>query len=462
MKTNYIIVVLVFFALTIKAQINSTLSNEEKIFGLSKLWQEANYNFVYLEKIDRQKWDATYREMIKTVQQTKNDYEYYRELQRFYAHLKDGHTFIFLPKSMDSLVYTDMFGEYRIFLKNIENKAIVTHVNESKKTEIPPGSEIIEVNGLPTQDYIQQFVAPYISSSSDFVLRDESVTNLLRGLKGEQFSIKILAPGGAEKKFSLKHAFTGEKEIYPPMEEKKLLEFKWIDHQIAYVALNSFKNRTIDTLFGDILPELQRAKGLVVDLRTNAGGNTNTGTDILQYLTNDTILYGGKSITRCHMPSYKAWGRFANPNDTSYWARKSYLMSQDKYYYAFDYYPTTYKADKAKINIPTALLIGHNTFSAAEDFLIYADNQKHMLKIGENSYGSTGEALMFDLPGGGFGFVCTVKYTFPDGREFVGIGVKPDIEVKPSIIDFLNGTDPVLDKAKQYLKTKCKGPEFKD
>lgn len=75
-----------------------TLSSTEKIYGLSKFWQEVNYNFVYLNKVDRTMWDNAYKEMITKVQETKNDYEYYRELQKFCALLKDGHTNVYLPR----------------------------------------------------------------------------------------------------------------------------------------------------------------------------------------------------------------------------------------------------------------------------------------------------------------------------------------------------------------------------
>lgn len=34
-------------------QIANTLSPADKVFGLSKFWQEVNYNFVYLNKINR-------------------------------------------------------------------------------------------------------------------------------------------------------------------------------------------------------------------------------------------------------------------------------------------------------------------------------------------------------------------------------------------------------------------------
>ena len=455
MKKIYIFL-LTFSTLTTNAQIPNTLNNEDKIYGLSKFWQEVNYNFVYLEKINRVKWDSTYRKMIKTVQQTENDYEYYRALQKFCALLKDGHTNIRFPESIDTLVFNSMFGTYRIFLKNIDDKAIIIRTNQSKKNELPVGSEIIEVNGLPTQEYINQFVSPYISSSTDHVLKDKAVERLLEGLKEQKYDIKVKTPDGKMKTFSLIHENTHEKEVYPPFEDRQLLDFKWYANQIVYVALNSFRDSKINELFIQKLPELYKAKGLIIDLRFNAGGNTRIGTNILKYLTNDTILYGAKSMSRNHIPPFKAWGRFVKPGDTTEWAKKSLLCSQDKYYYLFDYTPVTFKTTYQKINIPTVILIGHNTVSAAEDFLIYADNQKHIIKIGENSCGSTGEAFLFDLPGGGSALVCTIKDTYPDGREFVGYGVKPDIEVKPTLNDYIQIKDPSLDKALEYLKTKMK------
>ena len=63
---------------------------------------------------------------------------------------------------------------------------------------------------------------------------------------------------------------------------------------------------------------------------------------------------------------------------------------------------------------------------------------------------------MFSLPGGGLARVCTKKDTYPDGREFVGYGVKPDIEVKLTVADFLQKKDPILEKALEYLKEKTK------
>lgn len=447
------ILVLFIFSISISGQIPNTLSVVDKIYGLSKFWQEVNYNFIYLDKLDREQWDTRYRDFITTVQNTKNDYEYYRELQKFCALLKDGHTNIYFPRGIEQL--NTMFGDYRIFIQNIDDKPIIIRTNFSKKNEIPLGSEVIEVNGKTTENYISQNLAPYISSSTDYVLRDICLTRLLSGMEGEIFNIKIKKPDNQILELTLTHKKTEEKEVYPEFEpERQLLDFRWINDRMAYIALNSFGDQKIVDLFIDKLPELYQAKSLIIDLRYNTGGNENNGAAILEYLTNDKILYGSKNSSRQHIPSFKAWGKLVKVSDTasSEWYKKAYLSYHDKFYYNFDYEPYQVKLDAKRVVVPTCLLIGHNTASAAENFLIYADNQKHMTKIGENSYGSSGQPYTFDLPGGGSARICTKKDTYPDGREFVGYGIKPDIIVKPSLSDLRNQKDPVLEKAIEYLQ----------
>ncbi|PYF74469.1 S41 family peptidase [Pedobacter nutrimenti] len=447
------LLLLLLFPISLFAQSNK-LSKADKIYGLSKFWQEVNYNFVYLNKVDRPKWDSTYKALIISIPETKNDYQYYRELQKFCALLKDGHTNIYMPETKDFETMTTMFGDYRFFIQNIGGKAIIARVNLSKKDEIPPGSEVIEVNGQNTNDYIAAHVAPYISSSTDYVLKDLSISSLLKGLAGDEFTIKIRKPKGQMVSLKLTHKTTTEKEVYPAFDdENQLLDFKWYTNDIAYIALNSFGDRKIDTLFHQKLPELQKAKKIIIDLRKNGGGNTDIGTEILQHLTNDTVLYGAKNATRQHLPAFKAWGKYVEPKDTikNEWNKKALLINRDNYYYTFDYRPKKIRLDMQRVVVPTAILIGHNTASAAEDFLIYADNQRHMVKIGQNSYGSTGQPFVFDLPGGGSARVCTKKDTYPDGREFVGYGIKPDMEIVPSLEDYIQKKDPVLEKALNYL-----------
>lgn len=454
-----IFLILFIFSNLIYGQIPNELSNEEKIYGLSKFWQEVNYNFVYLSKVDKTEWNSMYKSYIKEVQETKNDYEYFRLVQKFCAYLKDGHTNVYFPKVIQDSIFNTNFGNYKLFLSNIEGKAIITRINKSKKNEIPIGTEIIEVNGIETSKYLKDNVLPYISSSTDFIREDWGIERMLEGYVGTSYDLKMKLPNGKTKNLKLTHKKTDEEEVFPPIEKKELLDFKWIGKNIAYVSLNSFSDWQISMSFNEKIPELKKAKALILDLRFNGGGNTSIGKEIFKNLTNDTILYGSKTQSRLHIPTFKAWGKWTQENDTinNAWSKQEYLSYRDEYYYDFSYSPDTISIDDLKllknnrIIVPTAILIGHNTASAAEDFLIYADNQKHITKIGEPTFGSTGQPMLFDLVNGGKARVCTKKDTYPNGKEFVGIGIQPDIMIKKNLTDYMENRDIVLEKTIEYL-----------
>jgi len=448
-----LIVLICLSSIFLNAQIPNSISKAEKVYGLSKFWQEVNYNFVYLNKIDRDKWENDYKTLIEEVQKTENDYEYYRLLQKFCATLKDGHTNVFFPDAIENNLYNTNFGEFRLFLTNIDNKAIVTRTNLSKKDEIPIGTEVVKVNGIDTKTYLEKEIIPYISSSTDYILFDKAIWKMFKAPEGTSFDITFQLPNGEIKELKLTHTETTEKEVYPEFDDWPLFEFKWIEENIAYISLNSFGNPKIDTLFLEKLPELYNAEKLIIDLRKNGGGSTYVGRDILQYLTNDTLLFGSAQQSRLHIPAYKAWGQWTALKDTvgDQMATQAYLTSRDSFYHNFPYEADTIRMKEKRIVVPTAILIGHGTASAAEDFLIYADNQPHMINIGEPTFGSTGQPLLFELPGGGSARVCTKKDTYPNGKEFVGYGILPDIEVKKSFEDYMENKDPVLEKAIQYL-----------
>jgi len=91
------------------------------------------------------------------------------------------------------------------------------------------------------------------------------------------------------------------------------------------------------------------------------------------------------------------------------------------------------------------MLTSANTFSAAEDAVVLFATSKRGVIVGEASGGSTGQPLSFNLPGGGTARVCSKHDSFPDGKEFVGVGVTPDVVAHLTREDLVRGTDSVLD-----------------
>lgn len=439
------------------AQRENSIRPEEKIYGLSKFWQEVNYNFAFFGQVPELNWDSVYQAYIPIILATESDYDYYKALERMCALLQDGHTNIYMPSRIDSLLYRTSFGDYRLFLENVDGKAIITHVNEPKKEEVPVGSEVIQVNGMPVKAYLEKEVIPYISSSTDYILWDNGIRGLLKGFKGESIDIRIRTPKGLERSLHLTRALNKE-AIYPPFPDWELLNFKWMEKDIAYVALNSFGDEKIDTLFIEKVPELLKAKALIIDIRNNGGGSTTIGLEIAKYLTEDTLLFGSRSMTREHRAAYKAWGYWvADENKDTLideWEKTSLDYFNGNVWHEFEYAPDTNDVKGPRIVVPTVILTSHNTASAAEDFLVYLDGQPHITRIGQKTYGSTGQPLMLELPGGGSARICTKKDVFPDGREFVGYGIIPQIEVAPTVEDFIQTRDRALEKAVEVLKGK--------
>ena len=132
------------------------------------------------------------------------------------------------------------------------------------------------------------------------------------------------------------------------------------------------------------------------------------------------------------MPSFRAWGRpegtHAEPGDR--------IPPDPKLHYAG----------------PVVLLTSARTYSAAEDFTVAFDAMQRGRIVGEPTGGSTGQPLVFDLPGGGSGRVCTKRDSYPNGRAFVGVGIQPQVKVSPTVADLRAGRDTVLEAALALLR----------
>jgi C-terminal processing protease CtpA/Prc len=76
--------------------------------------------------------------------------------------------------------------------------------------------------------------------------------------------------------------------------------------------------------------------------------------------------------------------------------------------------------------------------------------------VGQKTGGSTGQPLQINLPGGGAARVCTKRDTYPDGREFVGVGIIPDVEVERTPEDIMSGNDVILKKGIEVMKSLLK------
>ena len=218
---------------------------------------------------------------------------------------------------------------------------------------------------------------------------------------------------------------------------------------VAYVALATFNEDEVPEAFEAALPELARARGLVVDVRENGGGSTGRAERVARHLLS-TPARGSIWRTREHRGAYRAWGQFAEPGN---WAEAYKPWTEGRQWFHGEHGTLEPAAEKeGRLLVPTVVLTSWKTGSAAEDFLVYLDREPRVTRVGGRTYGSTGQPLKVPLPGGGTAWICAKRDTFPDGRDFVGVGILPRVEVEASIDDVRSGRDPVLVRGLAVLR----------
>jgi carboxyl-terminal processing protease len=402
-----------------KIPFTANLSDADKQAGLALLWAQARYSFANFWHVPTLDWNLAYRDYIPQVAATKSTAEYYRVLQRFYALLQDGHTGVWVPKELDEArapLATALIDGHILILGSRDNGDI---------QGLRPGDEIVSINGTPAIAWATANVVPYITASSPQDLANRTYNmELLTGSPGTHFTLVIATPTGQQST----HIFTAAAYKYDPGAP---FAFRMLPGNIAYVALNSFSDDTASKQWDIHWPEISKATSLVLDLRENPGGDDSVGAHILAQLLNAPVATPSAESTRW-IATYRAWGQSQTPL-----AMPSEQLRPD---------PTHHFAG------PVVLLTSARTYSAAEDIAVVFATAHRGRIVGEPTGGSSGQPLLFNLPGGGTARVCTKHDRFPDGREFIGIGVTPDIPAHNTAADIAEHRDRVLEAATQALR----------
>jgi len=405
------------------------LTDDEKVAGLSVFWSEAKNSFMDVGRLVDLDWDRLFLSYLPRVRQTRSTFEYYRLLQQMCAQLKDGHTRVFLPQQLSD----QEVGVGGLKFGLIEDKVIIFDVvyEELRAKGLERGQEILSIDGIPVRKYAEERVAPYqfASTPQDLAVRVYSA-NLLSGPKDQPIELELKTTAGAVIRKTIPRGW-GQGWNIPPLVESRML-----DGNIAYVAVNSLNDPKVVPEFDKAFEStIHRAGGLILDIRNNGGGNSGNGYEILGYLT-DHGFPTSRWQTRSYVPTFRSWGNGLQ------WRR----------YPAGEGRPN----GKKYFNKPVAVLVGPRTYSAAEDFCVAFRNLKRGSIIGEATGGSTGNPLFVRLPGGGGAIICSKLDSFPDGSQFVGVGIKPDIAVSTSVQDAGSGRDTALETAVRIISKKAR------
>ena len=418
-----------------------TGSVEQKVWGLMTVWSTAKYNFPFFDQRPGLNWDEKAREYLPRAIAAPDMAAYYDVLCELAALLKDGHTAVNRPGGP----FDPSQDWPPLEVQVIDGKYIVARLEETaemRRNKIEPGLEILAVDGVPVDEYFHDRVVRYESRGTRQADEAIGIIKLLVGPRGSAVELKVRDMKGRERTLSLTRNSTAKsgRPFFPRLLEWYLNESAPIETRdlgggIVYMRIANFGSEQVDTEFLKAFDSIAwpTVKGVMLDVRFNPGGDDTYAFPLISCFFDAPVRSFLWKSPR-YVPAKKSWG--SEPE----WEQGSCG-------------PEFIEPRRGNRYLgPLVILTGPATYSTAEDFLIPFDFSKRAVLVGGITSGSTGNPLRVSLPGGGNFRVVTLRTLYPDGREWVGAGIKPQVEVYPTRLDIQRGGDPALRKAVEVLK----------
>jgi carboxyl-terminal processing protease len=187
---------------SLASEYSEQLTATDRLAGLSLLWSEARYNFANFDLVANLDWDAHYHAAIPRVLSAETTAEYYQELRRFYAALKDGHSGVTIPPEL----HRRLFAKPPVSTRLVEKRVIIDGVNSKKlvATGLNVGLEILAINGIDVHEYAAREIKPYQSASTSQDL-DVRVYRygLLQGDEEQEIDLLVSDTSGRQQTLSV-------------------------------------------------------------------------------------------------------------------------------------------------------------------------------------------------------------------------------------------------------------------
>jgi len=436
------------------------LTKEQRIFGLVTIYSAAKQHFAYFEQVPELDWDQAFMDFLPLVEKEQSLLEYYQTLRRFTVLLRDGHTFVSLPSSI-----TLLMGNLPLNLDYIEDQWVAIEcfpTEEILKEDVPRGSVVMAIEGIPITDYIQRKIFPFIPGGT-FQGKSALMNKFRPLLAATPIQLKLRYPDGSIHSRSLYPTSKNNpikwrnlehiNEVCWPWHHMERFSTRILEENILYIRYGRC-SKGMDDKIAELIQTMEEPlpKALILDLRGNVGGSTPIKT--VQHLISKPVK---KFIfkTPCSISYVDARMQATSKNN-----RTREGVANDIFDDFPEYTPGWYSFSggdiepaKSHYNGPLVVLTDRMTCSAAEDLVVILQGNKRATIIGEPTHGSTGQPIFFDLPGGGKVQICTCFSQYPDGRSFVGVGAQPDILAKRTIKGIAEKQDEVLDAAIDYIRS---------
>lgn len=395
------------------AALVSTATAEGRLVVFDDVWEtiEDHYYDPNFRGVD---WQAQRTAFRPAAAKASNAQEFYELMRQMIASLRDAHTRVYSPDEKFDW-WNPRFVTIGVAVREVEGMPLVVQVEPNSaaaRTEIRPGDAIVSVDNLPVKAFIEQRLKAS-GSGTDERARYRSIATLFDGPPGSSVHIVWSTRDGKTKSATLQR-YWSQRQLGFSTQKKGDLAILKIDAFTQTLALD----------FSKALPAaLEDAEGIVLDLRSNGGGDAEAMADVASLFLADGINLG----------------RFADRSGASF-----ELQTYSKRIWRVP--------ELTKIKLPVVVLTGESTSSAAEIMVAALQAGQRARVIGTATCGCVlAIRNRHALPDGGLLDVSEFDYRTAKGVRLQDRGIAPDQTIRLTRSDLYSRRDPALEAARRYL-----------
>lgn len=234
---------------------------------------------------------------------------------------------------------------------------------------------------------------------------DEAV-NLLRGPKGSPVTIWVKRPSWSEP-----HKYVINREII----RVRSIESRLLDGQVGYIQIVDFSRHTGGDFLrhlSDLKREAKGLRGVILDLRNNAGGLLKAAVQVA-----DLLLPRGIIVATV------AYGEDSSPDSRVQKSRDEQRA----------------KSEGTEVDLPLVVLVNSGSASASEILAGALKNLDRAVLVGEQTFGKgTVQILNERVPASVDGAclkLTVAEYLIPGDVSIQEVGVTPDVALVPVLLE---------------------------
>jgi carboxyl-terminal processing protease len=332
--------------------------------------------------------------------------------------LRDAHTRVYAPDERFDWRHP-RFISVGISVREIGGLPIVVSVergSEAERAGLRAGDTVVSIDDEPALDVFTRRLKEQAASATLAATRLQVMAKLFEGTVDSAVSISWIGADGETRSARLRREWR---------ERDTALRVRRVRGHVGIVRLDVFTQSVAVDFVRALDHELRDVRGLIVDLRSNGGGETEAMTEVAS-----AFLPAGKSLGRFTDRS----GRIQFEPHT----RATMLFAPDRI---------------KSFHAPVIILTSERTSSAAEIFVAALKEARRVTVLGQTTCGCVlAIRRRHVLPDGGELDISEMDYQTAAGSRLEGAGLMPDEIISLERQDLRARRDRAIERAIELLQ----------